>query len=412
MTTIYLTDGTIAAPGALGTGRTGGHALLTFADAFDLGVAFLNGHGREASSDVIRRAVQEAHLDIINAYDWPSLEGAGRIHLHAAQATGTVTYDNTTRYLTLSGSTWPSWVEDGSLLLNETICEVETYISPTLIVLHESLNPGVDLVAGTTYSLFCRWYPLPTGFVNFTRPMGRNGWAYGQPISMSEMAGWQRNYGSTGTIQYYAIGERPNAPGEKALFIWPFASASEPLDFNYQRRPRELQYSGRDVADTVGTITAVAGSNAIVGSSTTFDSGMAGAMLLIGSSTTDTPTGRYGLNRFAEQHRIHSSTTAAALTLRDNVTTSRAGVKYVVTDPIEIETCAHGAFMRYVEMHLAMTLGLDINSPHGSYTTQYVALAEKALRNAMAASYPIRNDPSQSHSGYGPTGIIDRSAYE
>jgi len=410
-TTITLTDGSYAAPGALGSARTGGHSLLTFADAFDIGVAFLNGHGREASSEAIRRAVQEAHLDVINGYDWPSLEGPDRIHLHKAQSTGTVTYDNDTRYLTLSGATWPSWVENASVLLDDTICEVETYVSSTVIVLHKTLNPGADLAAGTTYSLFCRWYPLSADFVNFTGPMGRNSWAYGQPVSMTEMAGWQRNHSSTGDIRYYAIGERPNSPSEKAIFIWPFAPDDEPVDFTYQRRPRELQYSGRDAADSVGTIVAVAGSNAIAGTTTEFDSDMAGAILRVGKSETITPTGRYGLNRFAEQHQIHSAASTTAITLKANVTTSRSGVKYVVTDPIEIETCAQNAFMRYVEMHLAMTLGLDVTSPHGNYAKQYIVSAEKAMREAMAASNTNNNEPGQSRGRSGPSGNVDWDSF-
>jgi hypothetical protein len=364
------------------------HAVLTFADAIDLGVAFLQGHGREASQEVVRRAVQEAHLDIINAHDWGSLERNGAIHLHAAQATGTVTYTHSTRTLVLSGTTWPDWVLNGTLRLDDTLCDVESYVSTSTIILDAAMNPGANLAAGTGYSLFCRWYPLPVDFVNFTGPMGRNGWAYGQRISMTEMMGYQRNFNSTGTIRYYAIGERPNAPGETALYPWPLAAANERLDFTYQRRPRELQYTGRDAADMAGTITVSAGSNAISGTSTEFESGMVGAMLLIGRDNIYTPTGRYGLHRFSEQLRIYSVSSTTALLTGSNAAVAHTGVKYVVTDPIDIEPCAQNAFMRYVEMHLALARNLDKSA-------QYVALAEKALRDAMAAAYPVRYDPTQ-----------------
>ena len=394
-TTITLNDGSYATPAALGTGRSGGFSYLTFADAYDMGAAFLRGHGREASSEVIRRAIQEAHLDIINAHDWTSLEHPGRIHLHAAQTTGTITYTHSTRTLTLSGATWPTWVLDGSLILNSILCQVEAYVSSTVIILDSSLNPGDDLAAETTYRLFCPWYPLPTDFVNFTGPSGRDTWAYGQKISMTEMAGYQRNYStSTGAARYYAIGERPNTPAEKAIYLWPFASTAEPLDFTYNRRPRELQYSGRDAADMAGTITVTSGSNAVTGSSTTFEDQMAGAMILIGRDGTAIPTGRYGLNRFAEQHRIHSITSATALALTANVSQSLSAVKYIITDPIDIETCAQNAFLRYMEMHLAMARGIDRDS-YGRSVSTYLKIAEQTLREAMAASYPYRYDPVQ-----------------
>ena len=394
-----IIDGTYATPAVLGAGRSGGYSRLTFADAYDIGAAFLRGHGAEASSEVRCRAVQEAFIDIINAYDWLSLEGAGRIHLYSTETDGTVTYTHDTRRLVLDGSTWPSWVLNGSILLDEVICEVESYINSTTIVLHESLNPGADLAAGTSYRLFCRWYPLPADFVNFTGPIGRNTWAYGQKISMTELAAYQRNYSeSTGPSRYYAIGEQPNAPTEKAIYLWPFATQDEPLDFTYNRRPREPQYSGRDAADMAGTITVSEGSNAVTGSSTLFEDQMAGALLLIGRNGTSVPTGRYGLNRFAEQHRIHSVTSATALALTANVTQSLEAVKYLITDPIDVETCAQNAFLRYMEMHLAQSQGLDMG-PHG-HTANYIGLAEKALREAMAASYPHRYDPTQDLPSY------------
>jgi hypothetical protein len=394
MATHTINEGSLATPAALGTARSGGHGILTYADAIDLGVNFLLGHGNEASQEAVRHAVQSAYLDIINGYNWSSLEKPGRIHLHAAQATGTVTYTHATRTLTLAGATWPSWVTDATLKLNDTLCEVETYVDTTNIILDATLNPGADLAAGTTYSLFCRYYPLPSDFVNFTGPMGRNSWAYGQQIGMAEMTAYQRNYSSTGPIQYYAIGERPNRPAEKAIYPWPFAPASEPLDFTYQRRPRELQYTGRDDADMKGTITVTTASTAVVGSGTAFETDMAGAMLLIGRDGTNVPTGRFGLYRYAEQHRIHSVTTTLAMALASNVTTGATGRKYVVTDPIDIETCAQNAFLRYMEMHLALNRNI-CDAKGNSLGNQFINVAEKAMREAMAASYPTRYDPSQ-----------------
>jgi len=399
-----IIDGTIATPAALGTARPAPHGRLTFADAFDLGVSFLNGHGLDAPAEVYRRAVQEAHLDIINAYDWPSLEQQGRIHLRQQQTDGTVLYSHDTRLLTLSGATWPAWVSDASVLLNGDICEVAAVVDDVTVLLHQSLNPGADLAAGTSYRLFRRWYPLPVDFVNFTGPMGRNSWAYGQPISLTEMYGYQQNYPfTTGSPQYYAIGERPNQPAEKAIYLWPFPAADEQLDFTYNRRPREPVYSGRDAGDSVGTITVTADSNAVTGSSTAFEADMAGSLILIGRNSTAPPTGRYGLNRYAEQRRIHSVTSVTALALTENVAESRAGVRYIITDPIDVETCAQNAFMRYVEQHLAQSMGLDKGS-HG-HTGHYVGIAEKALLAAMAASYPHRYDPTQDR-------IIRRPAWE
>jgi hypothetical protein len=392
---VTISEGVLAAPAALGTSSRGsGHSMLTYRDAIDLGVSFLLGHGGEASQEAVRHAVHAAYLDIISGYNWPSLELPGRIHLHAAQATGTITYTHSTRSLVLNGATWPDWVEDGTIRIDDVLCEVESYVNSTTLRLDSTLNPGVNVAAGTGYSLFCRWYPLPAEFVNFTGPMGRNSWAYGQQIGMAEMTAYQRNHNSTGTIRYYAIGERPNSPAEKALYVWPFAPTTETLDFTFQRRPRELLYTGHDAADMVGTITVIANTNTITGVSTTFDSEMVGALVLVGRDASSVPTGRYGLNRFSEQLRVQSYTSATVLTATSNAVTSRAAVKYVVTDPIDIETCAQNAFLRYMEMHLALNRNFKEADKH-------VVLAEKAMRDAMAASYPTRFDSTQGTMGQG-----------
>lgn len=385
------------------------HALLTFADAFDLGVAFLQGHGREASAEVVRQSIQEAYDDVINAYDWPSLEGSWRIHLKTIQQTGTVSYDSATRLLTLVGSTWPTWAGDASVRIDGVWSEVEAVVSSTVLRLHETMNPGGDIDAGTSYELARRWYPLPAGFVNFTGPRGRNSWAYGQRISMTEMAGYHANCHTTGAIQYYAIGERPNVPGQLAIFIWPLADASEPLDFTYQRRPRELQYAGRDAADSTGTVTLVSGSSDISGTDTLFEPDMVGAMLRV-SRNSMLPTGRYGLNRFSEQLQIRSYTSATSIGVTEAASSSLSGVKFVVTDPIEVASCAKNAFLRYVEWKLAIKRGLD-KLVNGAFSVRsYQELAREAMLAAMAASSPVRSNP-RSNCDCSWSGTVDLSAY-
>jgi hypothetical protein len=150
----------------------------------------------------------------------------------------------------------------------------------------------------------------------------------------------------------------------------------------------------------VGTISVITGSNVVTGDGSAFESDMAGALLLIGRDGTNLPTGRYGLNRFAEQRRIHSVSTLTELALTENVSVSRSAVKYVVTDPIDIEPCARNAFLRYMELHLMVSHNVGATADRFSPIKQFVDLAEKALREAMAQSYPTRYDPAQD-SGHG-----------
>jgi len=371
------------------------HAPLTYLDAFDMAVDFLHGHDAEAPPEVINRAIQEAHLDLINAYNWPSLEGLGRIQLHKMQSAGTVEYDATTRRLTISGSMWPAWAGTASVHIpaiapRGVLCEVQQRLSDTVLLMDESLNPGVGLDAGCAYSIAPRWYPLPAGFVDFVGPMGPYGWANGNPITMTDMAGYQRNHWVSGAIRLFSIGERPGRRAERALYVWPLADLDTPLDFAYGRRPRELVYSGRDPADCAGTISTVAESRDVVGVTTEFEADMQGSLLMVGRTGSALPTGRYGLNRFAQLLAIESVISATAITATEEAATTLNAVKYIVTDPVDVETCAQNAFLRLVEMHIAMKRGLDRPAAGVHSPKSYVQLAEDAILNAMAAANPYR----------------------
>ena len=383
MTDIIINEGSDAlSPTAASV--PGGYGLLTFADSIDHLIEWGYRHGGDSPQPLLRECVQAAYLDILNATDWPSLRGLGRIPLQLPQTTGTISYDATTRIVTLAGATWPSWAPNATLRIGLTDCRVDKVLSATQLTLDAALNPGFSVAAGTPYSLYCQWYSIPNDFKALCGFMDQQLWDLASECSMVEIMRLYKLSYCTGYIRFFAIGERPNQPGERALWVYPAPQTARPGDFIYERRPREMLYTGKDAVDRQGTLSVTAGSFEVVGVGTAWEAGMQGAMLRMGD-TTNYPTGRAGLHRYKEQKRIYSVTDATHLTLASAADATRSSVKYCVTDPVEIEPCAATAFRRYCEMHLAIEKGLD--KPE-----QYVALAEKALVEAMAGAYPVRND--------------------
>ena len=114
-----------------------------------------------------------------------------------------------------------------------------------------------------------------------------------------------RQHASTGEIIHFAIGERPDVIGAKALFLWPVPTSDGTLDFIYDRRPRNLRHSGHAAGDIAGSVTVASGSAALTGTSTAFTASMDGAILRFGT-TSVRPDWEYGDNPYVEQRAIRS----------------------------------------------------------------------------------------------------------
>ena len=366
--------------------------ILAYSDAFSHCMRFMEGHG-PASPAVVRGAIGEAYQTVMNAHDWPFLTGNYRIQLQAPYSTGTVVYDHTggssERLLTLTDGTFPTDAADWSVRLDGVVCDVEQYIDSTHVTLNAVMNPGAD-VASTTFTLYQRWYALPNDFIAMTPPITEN-WLFGRPVTMTQILRLDRQSYSTGNISRYAIGERPDVHGDKAIFVWPTPAAAASLDFIYIRRPRALRHCGHKAGDIAGTVTVASGSADVTGTSSTFASTMQGALLRFGTASVRGDW-EFGDNPYAEQQTIRTANAtsgAAAITLTAVAAQTHTTVRYRVTDPIDVHQEAHNVFKRYCEYHLGVARHLpDLDKMRRR--------ADEALILAMAATNTTREDPMAS----------------
>lgn len=327
--------------------------VFTYHDAIGAAEDFLIGAGGGAHKGITRRAVQAAYREIVASHDWTFLNGNGRIQLVAPQTTGTVVYTSSTRVLTLTGATWPADAQDYSVRFDDIVCDVESRTSDTVIVLDSVMAPGAD-VASTTYSMYPRWYLLPNDFASMGPTFEENASRIiGRQISPAEMLGLDRYRDTTGNVQFFAVGPAPDLHGTMALYLHPASDMAETLDFPYKRRSRPLRYTGWGQSQKQGTISLTAGSAVVTGTDTAFESGMVGAIFRSSSSTSIQPEGIAGDHPWAEQRSILTFTSTTSITLDAAVTTSRSGVKYVISDPIDLDVAVFDAFLRCVDKQLA-----------------------------------------------------------
>lgn len=355
--------------------------VLTVCDAMDAMIDMLGVATTSAPLRAIRRVVQQAVREVVAAAKTPYMQKHGRIQLRAPYETGTVVYDHTggtyERMLTLTTGVWPStWVEDGSVLIDSLVCDVEAYKSTTVITLDVNLNPGAD-VASTTYSLFPRYYRLPDDFDASSNMVGEDVGHLGREIPMDEMMALMRHYTDSGTVTCYSIGGIQDLVGHLGLFVYPKADAADTIDFTYYRKPREIRYTGKDTNDSVGTL-ASSTTTAIVGNSTVFNTKMLGSILRMGDATY-VPTGLSGEHPYADERMIHGFTDTTHITIDRAPSVATALAKYCVTDYIDIDPTFYDAFLARCRYDLAVLRNLPNQS-------QYLSQYQEQLHLAKCAS--------------------------
>lgn len=335
--------------------------IHTYGDVLDALDGWLQARGSSgANQAMVRRVVQDSYMEFPSLHDWTSLQANGRIMLQAPYSTGTVAYDHTggvyERELTLTDGVWPTWAEDAAVRVGDIVCDVALRKSDTVVTLDETMNPGADVAAGTSFELWKRWYALPNDFVSFWGPLESSTYSFGQYVSPSDML-WNDTFNDASSEpRYYTIMPLQDAYGTLGLYLSYATDTTTPMNFIYKRRPRSIRYSGHEAADYAGSITTTNGSTSVVGAGTSFSSSHAGSIIRISSSTASRPTGMEGLQPFDDQRSIVSVESALGITL-DAATTSRNGVKYVISDPLDIESGAYQLFIALCKKNLAFEKG-------------------------------------------------------
>ncbi len=307
------------------------------------------------TSRKIKRAVASAYREFFESRTWAYLMDRGRISTVANYTTGTIAYTNSTRAVTLTSGTWPSWAGLGRIIMGNPALEfpVVSRDSDSQITLDVNSNPGADVAAGTSYNLWQDEYPLPVNcqsvgalkdsyrnvVLDYIEP---NNWVKDRPYSA--VAGVPRVFTITGERSYL---------GALGIRIMPPPNAVYNFDFMYKRMPRQMtcnQY-------TTGTVTT--STTTVTGTSTVFTSAMVGCLIRFSSGGT-APTGLEGSNPYVAQRVITAFTSATSITIDQALSSELAGVKFEISDPIEMEANAmYTAFLRRCESDLGPLMRRD-----------------------------------------------------
>lgn len=298
-----------------------------------------------------------------NAAYWSYYRRRAVINTVACQTTGTVTFTYATRTVTLTGATFPTDVRYYRLIIGNTSYDIASYTDSTHIVLPETSNPGAD-VSSSTYTLYKSEYPLPTDFRRLVGLFDTLQRRLIEIISdstdqMLQVAAlW-----SPGVPLFAAIRNTGNYLDRISLVFAAAPVDARPYDLLYDARPRPFVIPEKYSDGTVST-----SGTALTGSSTAFPSNCAGCVMRFSSNASDEPTGPFGSlvgnqnvdNPPAFSSQVLKYTSGTSLTLVDAPSTDFSGVKYTLSDPVDVEDGAMWtAFLRMAEAHYARMMNYE-----------------------------------------------------
>lgn len=331
--------------------------LITYQDLIEHLVTRSQGGAYDPEQRDIRQAIQEGYDDVQHGAEWTFLMAPLRIALHGAVSSSTIAYDHTggtyERMVTLASGSWPTWAAQGTLKIGNATYLVDTYESSTQLTLREDSNPGADVASGTSYILYQSSYALPANF-----KVLRDVYVEGDATRLSYVnpREWFRQetqvIGSGSPSHFTVMGSSDEQAG-LSLRVFPYPDADGTLVGLYQRRCRDLYYTGMETEATAGTVSGSAGSASVAGSGSAFAAEMVGSVIRFSRNTTTLPTARGGLNPYREQRVIKTRGSTTAITLTESLTyTHASSTLYVVSDPIDLDPTLLSVLRRACEWRL------------------------------------------------------------
>lgn len=329
-------------------------SVFTYQDAIDRLLSYVNQNGSQASVSAVKQAVLDAYDDLVNDRNWRYFNRAYRFQQEEPE-TGTCAYSSTTGEFTIDSGSWPTWAERAVIEIDDVRHFIKTRSSSTVLVADDTMRPSANIDAGTAFTIYKCVYQLPMDFRRLHRPLDEQSDSWSDYCDFAAWFNLIRYRSSMGFPTMFAVGGDPYEPVRQVLLVNPTSDSDRSLDLSYQRYARALDYDGHATHCRVGTITA-SNSTSVTGSSTTFESGMVGAVLRVGRTTTTYPDGRSGQNPYKTQTYISAYSSATAITLHEAINVS--GVYYTVSDPIDLDRGMLDAFWLGCRAKLAQHLGL------------------------------------------------------
>ena len=135
---------------------------ITAMDLQERLILMIGGKADDDSVTEIRTAIRQALRTVSAEHQWPYYHDYMHLTTSELYDTGDIAYVASTRTVTLTGGTFPTWAESGVIIIDEKHVRVETRTSGTVLVVREDDAP-VDNYTGE-YTMYQYQYTLDTDY--------------------------------------------------------------------------------------------------------------------------------------------------------------------------------------------------------------------------------------------------------
>ncbi len=358
---------------------------LTFHDAYEhlRDIMDLNGQDVARVRRVLKRSVMEAYRKLPAMADWKYFEGVTQITTESPQSTGTVAYTHSTRQVTLTGATWPSTAQYGSVLIGDIRYPIERRISDTVVTLDPSLNPGADVAALTSYKYQRYRYLLPVDVTDVNEIVDAAQYYKLRRAPTKEVFWRTEIVSSDGYPTEWAMFPSVEEPGRWDLWLGSASETSRKLRILYTKRWTTLN----DFLTNTGTVT-------VADDVATFDTAIltsnhVGSVLRVSNNTT-APTGLVGAHEDSDDgntdnppayERIITAITSSTVATLSTPGTAAADVAFTLSSFIDCNYGMRDYFLRLCEeAYIRKTMNASEES--AMYMRQALANSDMAFRQA------------------------------
>lgn len=369
--------------------------IRTYRDAVERVIDLFDTEPTERNKRMARYAVQQTYRELPAMARWSYFERNRTLVTSPPYSAGTIAYDHTggahERLATITGGVAPDWTASGRLVIGEIRYDVDRHIDNTRFTLTATSNPGADITAGTAYSLERQAYELPADFRRLLQVYDLRRL---MPLSLVTPDAIREH----STLRHRTPGDAVMAAvlgtgdnyARVSLLLAPVPQSAVTLDIHYEASPRPLwtEY------EATGTVSVDAGSVTVTGTNTKFAATHVGAILRFGANSITAPSDEIGscieqgAQPFAYQRRVVEVVSATSLTIDQPIPVAMAGVKYAISDPIDIEPAAMWtAFLRLAEAEFARQIRSEDAPRRRAEALSFTRLAlENDSRQAITSS--------------------------
>lgn len=327
-----------------------------------------------------QRALQDTVRDFPTMYRWNWYNTLGRVDMKGSQTSGTIAYNSSTRTVTLTGATWPSWALNAMIRSGTIAARIVQVIDPTHVKLDAAYTFPADITAGASYRIFLDCYPLPSNFSASESPLREDWWGGLKYVPPQKWLWGIRGYDLTGTPGAFTIqpltsgGVVLPGGGAFAFFVTPYPNQDRTLDFIYYRLCRPVLFT---VGVNQGTLaTSSDGLTLTFTGNNPFVPAMVGSVVRVTNSKLS-PEMKGVVVHEARIATVPNSTSLTIDAACPLVSTSNLG--YTISDPIDIDSQSMATCFQWMALR---TLAIETMSKSSGIVA---AEFETAYNQAKAA---------------------------